>query len=188
MFGSSFRRALVATALSGFALSASAATNLFVNPGFEAGSLTGWITNAHLDNTQAHTGNFSASGISYEYLSQDFTPTAVAQISDLSFWARRDGGLFDSVQFRYSDGSTQNHLVNTIGGSSAWTQINLTSQLQAGKSLSGFLIYGTSPGPAYFDDFQLISAVPEAETYAMLLAGLGALGLISRRRKAALTA
>jgi hypothetical protein len=34
-------------------------------------------------------------------------------------------------------------------------------------------------------DFALAAAVPEPQTYAMLLAGLGAVGFIARRRKAA---
>jgi hypothetical protein len=34
------------------------------------------------------------------------------------------------------------------------------------------------------DQLYMISAVPETETYAMMLAGLGLMGTIARRRKA----
>jgi len=42
--------------------------------------------------------------------------------------------------------------------------------------------YGTQIGQVSFSS-TIINAVPEPETYAMLLAGLGALGFVARRRK-----
>jgi len=36
------------------------------------------------------------------------------------------------------------------------------------------------------DDFIYAAPVPEPETYAMLLAGLGLIGAVSRRRKASM--
>ena len=46
------------------------------------------------------------------------------------------------------------------------------------------LAFGTGLGSLKVDDVQIsVTAVPEPETYAMMLAGLGLMGTIARRRK-----
>ena len=92
--------------------------------------------------------------------------------------------MFDSVTLTYSDNTTENVLVNTLGGSNDWTFVNLTNDLDPGKSLTGFLIYGTSPGPAYLDDFTLVTAsrVPESSTTIAML-GLAIVSLATLRRR-----
>ena len=40
-----------------------------------------------------------------------------------------------------------------------------------------------SPGEGEIDALAMVGAIPEPETYAMLLAGLGLLGFAARRRK-----
>ncbi len=50
------------------------------------------------------------------------------------------------------------------------------------------LSFGSTGGVAQFDGVSVgaaVAAVPEPETYAMMLAGLGAIGFLSRRRKQA---
>ena len=50
------------------------------------------------------------------------------------------------------------------------------------------IVFGSSSGIAQFDGVGVgaaVVAVPEPETYAMMLAGLGAIGFLSRRRKQA---
>jgi hypothetical protein len=51
---------------------------------------------------------------------------------------------------------------------------------EQGQPISGFNVTSSS-GANYLNDFA--SAVPELEAYIMLLAGLGFIGLITRRRK-----
>ncbi len=165
---------------------AAQAQNMFANAGFETGNFTGWTTASGPTVTadQAHTGTFSAAAFSEAQVGQTFTATAVADITELSFWVKRAGGPFDSITFSYSDGSSSDCLLELSGND--WAFANVTSQLTPGKSLTGFSMYGTTTGPAYFDDFNLVAgAVPEPQTYALMLAGLGVMGLVARRRRRA---
>lgn len=68
----------------------------------------------------------------------------------------------------------------TIG---ADQQVSFTwNNLSAGNYT---LAFGTGLGSLKVDDVQIsVTAVPEPETYAMMLAGLGLIGTIVRRRKA----
>lgn len=67
----------------------------------------------------------------------------------------------------------------TLGAINQWTSVSFGAgsydKLVLTGSAAGFSPYG-------IDNLQ-IAAVPEAETYAMLLAGLGLMGSIVRRRK-----
>jgi hypothetical protein len=55
-----------------------------------------------------------------------------------------------------------------------------------GRLALDFVATGNSAGPQYsvfFDGLAVAAAVPEPETYAMLVAGFGLLGFVARRRK-----
>jgi len=69
-------------------------------------------------------------------------------------------------------------------GISGWTFVNLTADLESGKLLKGFQIYGETPGPAYLDDFDIgVSGVPEPSTWAMMLLGFAGLGFAGYRQR-----
>lgn len=77
-------------------------------------------------------------------------------------------------------------IVGTYGaGYSAWTTEKLTVVGRGfGLDLLTFRAIGTSDSLGTFlDSVSLVSAVPEPETCAMLLAGLGLMGFVARRRK-----
>ena len=91
--------------------------------------------------------------------------------------------------------------VGTVGSESlsflgvSFTEGPIVSHVQitSGNSALGTLINDGSPlGPdnvvdlVAMDDFIYAAPVPEPETYAMLLAGLGLIGAISRRKKASM--
>lgn len=76
-----------------------------------------------------------------------------------------------------------------VAGWSDTTSIGLigTNMVVAGKTYAYVIGYNDSAGQATlgdWDDFVIgVNAVPEPETYAMLLAGLGLMGFVARRRK-----
>lgn len=91
----------------------------------------------------------------------------------------------------------QNYVIADNNGHSA--TFNLTSNLTSGSTLVGFAATGnkvtiSSTGSETFDFFidnvhfdetlpPVLAPVPEPETYALMLAGLGVLGFAARRRK-----
>ena len=163
------------------------AANVLSNPGFETGSFSPWtIANGSptVSSAQAHSGTYSDAAFGPDEIKQTFGAIATSNITEVSFWALRDGGPFDAYTFFYSDSTSEDFVLNAIGAS-GWNQYNVTSNLAAGKSLVGFGIFGTSSGPTYLDDFVINvgGAVPEPSTWAMMLLGFGAIGVARRGRR-----
>ena len=131
---------------------------------------------------------FTNSGISSasftDYVLLDVTPyrdltASLSSTSTGSFTFNSFGlytGDINGVNTLVKSGSVQNIFANlSVGG------------LQdAGLGGSYFLkITGTQSGTgSYNGNITLTSAVPEPETYGMMLAGLGLMGFVARRRKA----
>lgn len=127
------------------------------------------------------------------------TAANVGKTPILSFWAKGDVSTTGNVLFavRYLDGignildgNGGNHFFQSQINTSSWSQI--TYQLDAipvgTKAL--FLEMNTAVGPlldgrsnaVYIDDIN-VAGVPEPETYALMLAGLAAVGAMVRRRR-----
>lgn len=111
-------------------------------------------------------------------------------------------GFVDSISFHYSSTSFVSQGVNVYAGLNGTGDLlasfNLTANAQRGCSDTPFcrfdklsssfagvahsVTFGNATGMAF--DNVSITAVPEPESYAMLIAGLMAVGLMARRRQA----
>lgn len=73
------------------------------------------------------------------------------------------------------------------GGFSGWKSASMSFTASSASAALSFLANGSTPGAPPFmllDNVSLTAAVPEPSTWAMLLGGLGLVGLMMRRRAA----
>ena len=108
---------------------------------------------------------------------------------NLSFWYAPRAGVADSSNG--IEALWNGVVIASVSGhgnaASSWTQYSrLVSAGSEPFSTLSFRAVGTSDSlGGSLDNVSLTAAVPEPETYAMLLAGLGLMGTVARRRKAA---
>lgn len=104
----------------------------------------------------------STSMVTFDFLAYDYD----APLSQVNF------ELFDAT-------NTSVAMWNTSGDNSSYTHF----ESLAGGDYS-FSVYGDQPGVGFgVYDMTVSVPIPEPETYAMLLAGLGLLGVVARRRR-----
>ncbi len=115
---------------------------------------------------------------------------AQARTSPLQSFAA-NASSFPSGPFDHAQTTSGFHNGPTLINFPGWTPLALGEKIHwtgtASASLGqGQLLFSNLIGSGVHADFataNLVTAVPEPETYAMMLAGLGMLSLIARRRK-----
>jgi hypothetical protein len=144
----------------------------------------------NMNNSNGGINNMSArpAGSTGNYWSiqggQVGTVTFAAPVSYYGFlWGSPDALGWNSVTF-YQDSAVLGTFGGTmVPGGNAWSNARFFNVSTTGTSKITFIRFTASQNAFETDNHAFITAVPEPETYVMLLAGLGLLGLMARRRQ-----
>ena len=160
------------------------------------GNYTGWIVEAN-PNQVSHTyspGSGSARDTSLSFYLSALSSVSGKEITSASFnfnilnvWTegRDDIGTFSGGGSVLNSGGTGWKSFDVTAGIASALD-NSASSISYTLNYTGYsgFTFGSAEGgaPAYL---RITTAVPEPETYAMLLAGLGLMGAVARRRRPA---
>lgn len=178
---------------------------LVVNGGFEDNvntpNATGWTFTAAASGSRAaavpvgaHSGSnsfFFGSGGDYDILSQSFATVAFAEY-EVQAWVSVDNFIDPSNianSLLAGFGPANFFLIQDVASTKSHFLLTRTIFAIAPVTTLGFWGANAS-GNFYVDDVSVrqivvTPPVPEPQTYGLLLAGLGAIGLVARRRKTA---
>lgn len=106
---------------------------------------------------------------------------------NLSFWfSAREGIAAGSNGIGFNFGSLSGQVLTNVAGApsgNVWQQYTGLVNLNGPTSLMFFATGRSDSLGGSLDNVSVTSAVPEPESFAMMLAGLGLMGAIARRRK-----
>jgi hypothetical protein len=178
---------VAATAVTGLAAPARAATNLLLNGSFETGDFTGWTRSGNFGFTNVinapgfcqhgdfcvNEGPVGSEGV----LSQSFFAPAGSQLS-VTGWLAGNGTAPSSfsVTLNGVTGAAYNPVPNQ-----GFTQFSFSGVSIGANTLQ--IAFRNDPSFSQFDNFSVTSALPEAATWAQMLAGFGMTGAAMRRRR-----
>lgn len=183
MMNSSLKRAVAVAILAGASIGANAATDLGTVSAIAPTGFAGTILGGGKSFSEIFTFNLSEPNVSSSYTVQDVPITVSSAVTFDSLLSAIS--LFSAGADGKVGGGDDTFLATGgIPGGDSLT-------LDYGQSLSGaayITVNGISNGSsgAIFAG-QIATVVPEPETYAMLLAGLGLMGAVVRRRSTSKT-
>jgi hypothetical protein len=162
------------------------------NGSFESGSFSPWVVNdpsmftmLGTDSGLAHSGSFYANlgaEPNVGTLSQTFNTTAGATYT-VSFWLAHNVTIAPSNQFSvFWNGTVITGSTLTNVGTFGYTNFTFTGLTSPGSTSTLLFEYRDN------DDFfrlDTVTVVPEPSTYALLVSGVGLLGLAQYRRSKA---
>jgi hypothetical protein len=111
-------------------------------------------------------------------LAQSFA-TTVNQTYVLNFDLSRNGNSAPAIEVAFNSNPRSTYTSADSGFSHFTTTYKATSEL---TTLSFFSTGGAGNSGAVLDNVSVMAAVPEPETFAMLLTGLGLIGFVKRRK------
>lgn len=180
-FGKNFVARAAAIALAFGAAAVQAQSIPLDNNSFESG-LTAW-GNTTGDASPAPMGGYDGTHYAVldlnESIYQSFTADA-GGLYNINFWATGDGRsrVFNSLDLGTALGTSGDPMTSWGSG---WNEVTYSFTAIAGQSYH--LYFSGKGSPFGVDLVTVAAAVPEPESYAMMIAGLGALGFMARRRK-----
>jgi hypothetical protein len=181
---------------------AHASTELLTNGSFETDlqgngklgnytNLTGWTGGAYGIELRNNVVGVAPDGVNFVELDtyanssmSQSVATVLGQNYTLSFQFQDRPGVATSSQGLevYWNGGLVGSVNNSLGG--GWQSVSYTLAGTGTTAALSFKAIGTEDSlGTSLDNVSLTTAVPEPETYAMLLAGLGLVGFAARRRK-----
>ena len=115
--------------------------------------------------------------------------TAPDQVSRLSYWYSPRGGVglaSNDIAVYWNGFQLKNNIGSDSGTSgNDWTSFEFDVTSAGGRDTLKFVVAGGTADASggSLDNVSLVAAVPEPETYSLMMAGLGAVAFMARRRK-----
>jgi|GEM_PF-2257205 len=129
-------------------------TDILLNSGFESGTLSPWFQGRNFcggggcepwADLLYHPiqGSWDAGNEGNMELRQNFSATDTSTITRVAYWVRQpNAAIAEAFDFFYTDGSDEEFVVFLNGA--GWQSFDVTADLAAGKSLTGFSLWGFS--------------------------------------------